>query len=89
MNKIVRARFANGVLTPLEPLDLPDGMLVWLDIDPRGHLEPEITELASRILSDHRGFAAGIDPEKINQLNDDLMVEEYLQKERRIRKRNE
>lgn len=30
--KTVNARFANGVLTPLEPLDLPEGVLVELNI---------------------------------------------------------
>ena len=28
----VNARFSNGVLTPLEPLDLPEGVLVALNI---------------------------------------------------------
>lgn len=32
--KTVNARFANGVLTPLEPLDLPEGILVELNIQP-------------------------------------------------------
>ena len=30
--KTVNARFTNGVLTPLEPLDLPEGILVELNI---------------------------------------------------------
>ena len=30
--RTVNARFTNGVLTPLEPLDLPDGILVELNI---------------------------------------------------------
>ena len=29
----VNARFANGVLTPLEPIDLPEGALVALHIE--------------------------------------------------------
>lgn len=32
MTKTVQARFTNGVLTPLEPLDLPEGILVELNI---------------------------------------------------------
>ena len=32
MTKTVKARFANGVLTPLETIDLPEGALVSLDI---------------------------------------------------------
>lgn len=30
--RTVNARFSNGVLTPLEPLDLPEGSLVKLNI---------------------------------------------------------
>ncbi len=30
--RTVNARFANGVLAPLEPLDLPEGILVELNI---------------------------------------------------------
>lgn len=30
--KTVNARFTNGALTPLEPLDLPEGVLVALNI---------------------------------------------------------
>ena len=30
--KTVNARFTNGVLTPLEPLDLPEGIVVQLNI---------------------------------------------------------
>ena len=30
--RTVNARFANGALTPLEPLDLPEGSLVELNI---------------------------------------------------------
>lgn len=32
VTKTVNARFSNGVLTPLEPLDLPEGVLVELNI---------------------------------------------------------
>ena len=32
VTRTVNARFTNGVLTPLEPLDLPDGILVELNI---------------------------------------------------------
>ena len=34
----VRARYSNGVLTPLEPLDLEDGKEVTLSIDPAPRL---------------------------------------------------
>ena len=34
----VRARYSNGVLTPLEPLDLEEGKEVTLSIDPAPRL---------------------------------------------------
>ncbi|MFA0758683.1 MAG: hypothetical protein PVTTEEND_000411 [Candidatus Fervidibacter sp.] len=38
MTKRIRAVYHNGALHPAEPLDLPDGTVVWLDITP---LTPE------------------------------------------------
>ena len=38
-----------------------------------------------RIQTFHSGFMPGIDQMKLNQLNDELMVEEFLEKEKRIR----
>ena len=32
MNAVVRARYANGVLTPLEPLDLEEGVEVTVSV---------------------------------------------------------
>ena len=37
----VNARFTNGVLTPLEPLDLPEGVLVELNIQTLDALGPD------------------------------------------------
>ncbi len=66
MTQTVKARFANGVLTPLEAIDLPEGALVTLDI----------------------GEIYGAEPVNYNRLNDELMDEEYFEKERRIRERS-
>ena len=85
----VNARFANGVLTPLEPIDLPEGALVALNIETSGAPQQDAPKTQGRIVPNHSGFAPGIDPTKLNQLNDELMVEEYLEKERRIRERGE
>ena len=38
MTKRIRAVYRDGALHPAEPLDLPDGTVVWLDITP---LTPE------------------------------------------------
>ncbi len=37
----VNARFTNGVLTPLEPLNLPEGVLVELNIQTLDALGPD------------------------------------------------
>ena len=88
MRKNIKAKFYGGVLVPLEPLDIPEGAMVVLDIDP-SFPEPEMATTESSALPNHRGFVDEIDPEKLNQLNDELIIEEYLAKERRIRKRGE
>ena len=33
MTKTIKAKYANGVITPLEPLDLPDDTVVLLTIE--------------------------------------------------------
>ena len=48
----VRARFSNGVLTPLEPLDLEDGAEVTVsiaDVPPPGRAKESIPELFERL----------------------------------------
>ena len=89
MTKTVNARFANGVLTPLEPLDLPEGALVALSIEAAGAPERELAKSEVKIVPNQSGFAPGIDPTKLNQLNDELMVKEYLAKESKIREHGE
>ena len=32
MKQRIKAIYANGVFRPLEPLDLPEGSIVWIDI---------------------------------------------------------
>ena len=89
MTKTINARFANGVLTPLEPLDLPEGAVVALSIETAGTPESELAKSEVKIVPNQSGFALGIDQTKLNQLNDELMVEEYLAKESRIREHGE
>lgn len=90
MTKTVKARFANGVLTPLETIDLPEGALVSLDIgeisateldEPAIGTEP--SPVASRASITDRN-----EPVNYNRLNDELMDQEYFEKEGRIRERN-
>ena len=48
----VKARFSNGVLTPLEPLDLEDGVEVTVsiaDAPPPGQARESIAEMFERL----------------------------------------
>lgn len=44
--RTVNARFTNGVLTPLEPLDLPEGVLVELNIQTLDAPGPDVSSSA-------------------------------------------
>ena len=70
MSKTINARFTNGVLTPLETLDLPEGALVALSIETSHPPESAVSV-------------------NYNRLNEDLLIEEYLGKERKFREREE
>jgi predicted DNA-binding antitoxin AbrB/MazE fold protein len=74
MSKKVRARYANGVLTPLEPLDLAEGTEVVLSLE--GTLTAGQATTSGEI---------AVTPSEINE---ELMIEEYLEKERSIKARN-
>lgn len=55
------------------------------DVLRRG-LSPSSTEETPakyRVKPNHSGFRPGVDPMKLNQLNDELEVEEFIAKERR------
>ena len=86
MTRIVKARFANGVLTPLEAIDLPEGALVSLDIGEISSTEPDApaTETEPSSVASRASITDGNEPVNYNRLNDELMVEEYFEKERRI-----
>ncbi|MBI2372325.1 MAG: antitoxin family protein [Candidatus Rokubacteria bacterium] len=49
MSRVIRAVFENGVLRPLEPLDLPDRSEVELAIQAPNHWAKEFRELLARI----------------------------------------
>ena len=90
MTKTVKARFANGVLTPLESIDLPEGALVSLDIGEISSTEPDApaTETEPSFVASRTSITDGNGPVNYNRLNDELMDQEYFEKERRIMERN-
>ena len=71
MAKTIRASFANGVFTPLEPLtDIEEGSLFVLNIETAApNLEPEETE--------HRS-ATDDDPKRLKKILAEMEVEDYL-----------
>ena len=90
MTRTVKARFANGVLTPLETIDLPEGALVSLDIGEISSTEPDApaTETEPSLVASRASITDLNEPVNYNRLNDELMDQEYFEKERRIRERN-
>lgn len=76
MNAIVRARYANGVLTPLEPLDLEEGTEVTVSV------QDGATEASGEATAPKQGLAAivemalemqkDIPPEELANLPTDL-----------------
>jgi predicted DNA-binding antitoxin AbrB/MazE fold protein len=84
----VRARYANGVLTPLEPLDLEEGAEVELDIAVTNarDMDGAITEM-KRVLEQIYQLPDN-HPRKYKELLDaeDTLI--YLEKERKFRERH-
>ena len=79
MLRTVNAKYANGVLKPLEPLDLEEGSEVVLSIE----MAPTLVNK-----SDEGGFVDKYRYMLPSHIDEDLMIEEYLEKERKIRERN-
>lgn len=71
MAKTVKASFANGVFTPLEPLqDIEEGSLFVLNIEMmQPNSEPEGSE---------RRVATGDDPKRLKNILAEMEVEDYL-----------
>ena len=90
MTQTVKARFANGVLTPLETIDLPEGALVSLDIGEISTTEPDApaAETEPWTVASCASLIDRNEPVNYNRLNDELMDEEYFAKERRTRERS-
>lgn len=87
MSRKVRARYANGVLTPLEPLDLEEGAVVDLDIAlaRRRYLDSAISEV--KAVLEHIYQLPDGHPKKYKlflNAEDDL---NYLEGERKLRER--
>ncbi len=69
MTETVNARFANGVFTPLHPVDVPEGALVILNIETDHSQETPTTNQPDSFVPHSGKFLPGMeDPQKIKQL---------------------
>ena len=80
MTKVVKARFANGVLTPLEPLELDENNVVLVTIEELPAPSKEEPQRPFRVKPFPGGFAPGFDPSKIKELLCEMDDEEFLRK---------
>ena len=75
MTTKVRARYANGVLTPLEPLDLEEGAEVELTLK----VNSAADKAEFRVIPNHSGFLPGMDdPKRMKLLLEEEDIEHYL-----------
>lgn len=80
MTKTVKARFANGVLTPLEPLELEEDKIVLVSVEELPAQEEEKPRKPFRVKPIARGFAPGFDPSKMKELLCEMDDEEFWRK---------
>ena len=79
MNKTVKAKYANGALTPLERLDLADGSVVMLTIEELPADEGAPDEPESLAVSDDSEPLIDLsDPRALKKLLDDEELAHYL-----------
>ena len=81
MAMTVNAKYANGVLTPLETLDLEEGAEVVLNIETATspNSQQETVKREFRVIPNYSGLLPGMDdPKRMKQLLEDEDVEHYL-----------
>ena len=81
MTMTVNAKYANGVLTPLEPLDLEEGAEVILNIEAATSPDSkqDTAKRKFRVIPNHSGLLPGMDdPKRMKQLLEDEDIEHYL-----------
>lgn len=72
MTKTIKASFANGVFTPLEPLlDIEEGAIFVLNIE-TAMFKPESEE------SEPQAVLVNEDPKRLKSILEDMDVEDYL-----------
>ncbi len=67
MSRVVRARYENGVLRPLEDIGLREGEEVLVKIERLGERE--------RIIEEYKGFMGDISEEELEELIEEAELE--------------
>lgn len=80
MTKTVKARFANGVLTPLEPLGLDEDKIVLVSVEELPAQEEEKPRKPFRVTPFPGGFAPDFDPANLKDLLCEMDDEEFWRK---------
>ena len=89
----IKAKYANGVLIPLEPLNLEEGAVVELDIGVVAPSPPlpertadeskfQVIPRQSTVVDKYQNMLP-------SHIDEELFIEEYLEKERKIRNRGQ
>ena len=82
MTITTKARYANGTLIPLEPLDMPEGTVVTLiiSVDETTAAETVRKRLPFTVVPNSGGFAPGVTADNLKDVILDLEDGEFLEK---------
>ena len=78
MRQTIKARYVNGALEPLEPLDLGENNVVLVTVDELPHSERPERERTFRVKPFPGGFAPGFDPANLKDLLGEMDDERFL-----------
>ncbi len=78
MKQTIKAKYVNGALEPLEPLDLDENKVVLVTVDELPLPERLEPERAFRVKPFPGGFAPGFDPANLKSLLGEMDDEKFL-----------
>lgn len=79
MTRKIKAKIVNGALVPLEPLGIEEGANVVFEL---------IAKAPPGVEPSMRDYVGKPDTKLPSEIDEELFIEEYLEKERRIEERN-
>jgi len=84
MNRSIQAIYENGVLRPLQPLDLPENKIVEIDVRDVSEIEADELSNAEKIKT-FEEWMKGLDPNTLNltdeQISRESIYEEQIQRQ--------